>query len=302
MNNQVPLPPDNFNPEDQNSKKQTMIAIIFIFVIVGISFGIFTFFKKTVEPSILENSKLKLTAEDLKKDSDLDGLMDVEENFYATDINKSDSDNDGYSDFDEVNNGYNPAGNGILDKATLDSIDRNKKDYINSQNDFIANNGGESTSSLTLKMKSIFSVAGMTALFISFVSFIIGLFVFAYILNFVCKSIFKIHEATIEIALKISLFQAGIVILYNIIAGTILSVFSNIFLYLILSVVSLIFGLWVLNFYLNKYYRRGTLKNIQIIIVTALILLVIYGIIFYILGFILAFIFSAFGNQSGYFM
>ena len=43
-----------------------------------------------------------------KGDSDLDGLTDDMEDHYGTDINNSDTDGDGYSDGDEVDNGYDP--------------------------------------------------------------------------------------------------------------------------------------------------------------------------------------------------
>lgn len=49
-------------------------------------------------------------------DTDQDGLTDDEElNIYQTDIINPDSDSDGYQDGDEVKNGYNPLGKGILE-------------------------------------------------------------------------------------------------------------------------------------------------------------------------------------------
>lgn len=48
-------------------------------------------------------------------DSDNDGLTDYEEIFiYKTNPNKKDTDGDGYSDGDEVKNGYNPLGEGKM--------------------------------------------------------------------------------------------------------------------------------------------------------------------------------------------
>jgi hypothetical protein len=50
-------------------------------------------------------------------DSDSDGLNDIEElKIYGTDPKKSDTDGDGYLDGDEVQSGYNPAGEGKLKK------------------------------------------------------------------------------------------------------------------------------------------------------------------------------------------
>ena len=52
---------------------------------------------------------------DLTVDTDDDGLRDYEEKeIYHTDLNNSDTDNDGYSDGDEVKAGYNPLGEGKL--------------------------------------------------------------------------------------------------------------------------------------------------------------------------------------------
>jgi hypothetical protein len=49
-----------------------------------------------------------------KTDTDEDGLSDKDEEKYGTDINNKDTDGDGYEDGSEVENGYNPAGEGIL--------------------------------------------------------------------------------------------------------------------------------------------------------------------------------------------
>lgn len=54
------------------------------------------------------------THTDPNLDSDGDGLNDIDEEIYGTDINNADTDGDGYSDGDEVNNGYNPSGEGNL--------------------------------------------------------------------------------------------------------------------------------------------------------------------------------------------
>ena len=45
-------------------------------------------------------------------DSDSDTIPDTEEARYGTDPNKADTDGDGYTDADEIKNGYNPLGEG----------------------------------------------------------------------------------------------------------------------------------------------------------------------------------------------
>lgn len=51
------------------------------------------------------------------RDSDKDGLNDIgEANIYHTDPNNPDTDGDGFTDGNEVKNGFNPAGSGLLVK------------------------------------------------------------------------------------------------------------------------------------------------------------------------------------------
>lgn len=51
-------------------------------------------------------------------DTDLDGLSDPEETIFGTDPKRVDTDGDNYSDLIEIQNGYDPAGNGKLETST----------------------------------------------------------------------------------------------------------------------------------------------------------------------------------------
>lgn len=62
-----------------------------------------------------QNSNLNVSILPSSKDSDLDGLTDVEENLYGTDPQKADTDGDSYLDGQEIVNGYNPLGAGRLE-------------------------------------------------------------------------------------------------------------------------------------------------------------------------------------------
>ena len=53
-------------------------------------------------------SNIKISSSDVFHDRDQDGLTDEEEYMYGTDINNSDSDEDGYQDGVEVESGYDP--------------------------------------------------------------------------------------------------------------------------------------------------------------------------------------------------
>lgn len=67
------------------------------------------------EDNNLEGTDLEI---DMELDSDLDGLTDYEEiNIYGTDPLNPDTDGDSYSDGEEVLNGYNPLGDGLLENS-----------------------------------------------------------------------------------------------------------------------------------------------------------------------------------------
>ena len=57
-------------------------------------------------------------------DTDSDGLPDDLENYYGTDILNPDTDSDGYLDGQEINNNYNPLGEGelLVERTNLDKI------------------------------------------------------------------------------------------------------------------------------------------------------------------------------------
>jgi len=86
-----------------------------------------------VEP-VVENEDEVLIEEDLNTlnvplliDSDQDGLSDMAEYYLGTDPNNVDSDNDTYSDKDEILNSYNPLGLGLLSENTNISLFANKQ-------------------------------------------------------------------------------------------------------------------------------------------------------------------------------
>ncbi len=72
----------------------------------------------TTDPG-LAPTDLPPTAINTELDTDNDGLPDELEAYYGTDINNPDTDNDGYTDGQEVQNGYNPAGEGKLYEMEL---------------------------------------------------------------------------------------------------------------------------------------------------------------------------------------
>lgn len=67
---------------------------------------------------------------DAKNDIDHDGLTLVEEYEYHTDPTNADTDGDGYADGTEVNNGYSPSGEGLMDTNNNDISDKWEKDNM----------------------------------------------------------------------------------------------------------------------------------------------------------------------------
>ncbi len=67
---------------------------------------------------------------DAKSDIDHDGLTLVQEYKYHTDPTNADTDNDGYADGTEVNNGYSPSGPGLMDTNNNDIPDKWEKDNM----------------------------------------------------------------------------------------------------------------------------------------------------------------------------
>lgn len=74
------------------------------------------------QPSFLKEENKIEVFKDKNNDTDGDGLKDFEEEYFGTDINSVDTDNDGYSDYEEIQNKYNPLGEGQLQDNTLTEI------------------------------------------------------------------------------------------------------------------------------------------------------------------------------------
>lgn len=62
--------------------------------------------------SVIDSVSDDVDIENPNKDTDGDGLTDVEEKGFGTDMNNEDTDGDGYLDGQEIDNGYNPLGEG----------------------------------------------------------------------------------------------------------------------------------------------------------------------------------------------
>ena len=72
---------------------------------------------------------------DKNKDSDNDGLLDEAELQWKTDMNKPDTDGDGYKDGDEVLNGYNPLGSGRIGQLKDTAAEAQEVTFVTSKNE-----------------------------------------------------------------------------------------------------------------------------------------------------------------------
>ncbi len=94
----------------KNSKKKVLMLILVLIILAVAGFIYFSVLNKDSGklPSE-ENTEIMESKEvDKNLDSDQDRLPDYLEEIIGTDKNNFDTDGDGYSDFDEIKNGYNP--------------------------------------------------------------------------------------------------------------------------------------------------------------------------------------------------
>ena len=127
---------NNSYEEDSVSSWKLVGGVIIIILIVIISFSIFYWQKNNNPKSLFDKNNIVHT-----KDSDQDGLLDIDEEFYGTDPNVQDSDGDGHFDAAEILKNYNPLGEGKITGEYRDSLitkilDSNSLNDINSKRVF----------------------------------------------------------------------------------------------------------------------------------------------------------------------
>lgn len=109
----------------------TILAIIVISIVSSYFYAIY---KQKIEyQKWLEESQLYAASQNINYDSDNDGLTDLEEKNFGTDLNNPDTDGDGYLDGEEVKNGYNPNGPGKLGGSGVND-DENDQLHIGAEN------------------------------------------------------------------------------------------------------------------------------------------------------------------------
>ena len=126
-----------FSDSKKKNNKKVVLLIIIILIIIGVG-AVYFLFLKNEDGNRMPASSDGVSLEDEKKveidrelDSDQDGLPDYIEKIIETDKNNSDTDGDTYSDFEEIENGYNP----LNDKKYTEEEWRIIKDKIKDEDD-----------------------------------------------------------------------------------------------------------------------------------------------------------------------
>ncbi len=100
-----------FQKKNSGNDKKILIVLILFAIISAAAYCFFFLDKKSAEPVAPgNNSNVSKTENVIDKttDTDNDGLPDYMEKVLGIDANNPDSDGDGYMDFDEIKNGYDP--------------------------------------------------------------------------------------------------------------------------------------------------------------------------------------------------
>ena len=133
MTNEI-NPLDNFqfnNDGDNIPKWQLVLGGVIIIIIVISGFVIFKI-RNSSSPIVFDNKNTNniYSSENYLADDDNDGLLNSEEEIWGTDPGIADTDGDGYTDYDEISDGYNPLGKGKLSTVEI----ANTNNTINQNN------------------------------------------------------------------------------------------------------------------------------------------------------------------------
>jgi hypothetical protein len=110
--------PDISGPQNVSGKwpLRKKLAILGVAVVVLLAGGSGYWYYAQHGKAVAGDTSQNLAQTDPQGDPDGDGLSNEKEAYYGTDANDPDSDNDGYSDGEEVASGHNPIGSGKLNK------------------------------------------------------------------------------------------------------------------------------------------------------------------------------------------
>lgn len=115
---------------EKKINKKIVFLIIIILVIIGFGAVYFLFLDKEDNSQLSSDENIEVVKDEevtetevgRELDSDRDGLPDCMEKILGTDENNSDTDGDGYGDFDEIKNGYNPLTNEKFTEEELELV------------------------------------------------------------------------------------------------------------------------------------------------------------------------------------
>ena len=121
---------------EKKINKKIILLITVILIIIGSSAVYFLFLNKgdnsqsPADESVEAVKDEEITETEVNKelDSDQDRLFDYIEKVLGTDENNSDTDDDSYSDFDEIKNGYNPLNEKKYTEEEWEAVKKKIKD------------------------------------------------------------------------------------------------------------------------------------------------------------------------------
>ncbi|MEA1936926.1 MAG: FISUMP domain-containing protein [Patescibacteria group bacterium] len=153
-------------PKKKNNKK-IILLVGAIVIILGVVASYFLFFsnKEDENTFVLEDEKVEEAEIDKELDSDQDGLPDYIEEVLGTDLNNSDTDGDGYSDFEEMKNGYDPVSDGKYTEEEWEEVkeeikNRNKGLYDKMFEDSTVNSNNTETDNFVCSTSVVKDIDG----------------------------------------------------------------------------------------------------------------------------------------------
>lgn len=293
---------DDVFSEDEKIQKIPKIAIALVLLFIFGSFFALVYYKEFLSGStknilLTNDHEINYTDDndsfELDNDFDQDGLSDKEEKKYGTNYKIADTDGDGYSDWEEIQNGFNPLGDGkmsntpniegsefIENNDKITALDDNKKvSFFASLISIIRKGGNSNISEKRWGIGTLLFIFLMT-----FLGFFVKLFFSSIFVNF-AANIFN-FESDLQKILPV----VAIPIAFNTFISLILSLTQVFFTW---PGLALIFGLlgWVGTIILyfvsfSQKFKTDFIDTLKVLLVAYIFIFLFSMLLSVILGFL----------------
>jgi len=105
--------PNHDQPKGKNRTLLIILIIVLLLICVGAAYYFLVYLKNKDEVDQDNNTNI-VQEYSFGNDADQDGLSDRVETWFGTDINDLDTDDDGYTDYNEIDSCFNPVGTGYM--------------------------------------------------------------------------------------------------------------------------------------------------------------------------------------------